>query len=243
MNRDTYLSELEKALRSARVQDFQEVLSEYAEHFERKQADGFSQEEIAARLVAPKELARQYAGQAEGTADGGGRAIMITGLVCVDVVVGILFILLYAWVLVIAVLAIAAFALGISLITGININGWIPFIPLIPKLITGIDCLALSLLSGLGTVYSFLFVNQLTRVYAHWHRARANPRSSARFAPTPPMVPQLKPKLRSRMRDLALVTLAVFAVLLLIGFLSMAISAGSFEFWHVWNWFGGASPT
>jgi len=60
MDKQEYLTTLEKALKGAGVADCADILEEYAEHFDMKAADGYGEEEVAARLVSPENVASQY---------------------------------------------------------------------------------------------------------------------------------------------------------------------------------------
>lgn len=42
---------------------------------------------------------------------------------------------------------------------------------------------------------------------------------------------------KRRLRRLALISLALFAVCFVLSYVVCAISAGSVQFWHVWGWF------
>jgi hypothetical protein len=61
MKRAEFIEKLSKKLRDFNVEDMEEIVAEYEEHFALKLADGYSEEEIAARLGAPESLARQFA--------------------------------------------------------------------------------------------------------------------------------------------------------------------------------------
>lgn len=60
MTKNEFLSRLEAELEARRVPEPEDILGEYRRHFEYKLADGYSEEEIAARLGAPEELAAQF---------------------------------------------------------------------------------------------------------------------------------------------------------------------------------------
>lgn len=49
--------------------------------------------------------------------------------------------------------------------------------------------------------------------------------------------PQFSAKARRRLRAAALISLALFAACFLLSYVVCALSAGSFQFWHVWGWF------
>ena len=85
MKKAEFLEELERALRRARVEDAEEILGEYEQHFAFKEKDGYSEEEIAARLGSPAALAAQFAGGRTGGNPGGGKkAVAVAGLCVTD---------------------------------------------------------------------------------------------------------------------------------------------------------------
>ena len=57
INKREYLAQLERELKRNHVPDAGEILNEYAQHFAFKLADGYSEEEISARLGEPALLA------------------------------------------------------------------------------------------------------------------------------------------------------------------------------------------
>ena len=62
MTRNEFMEKLTEELRRRRVDDAAEVAEEYEQHFAFKLADGYSEEEIAARLGVPEELVNQILG-------------------------------------------------------------------------------------------------------------------------------------------------------------------------------------
>lgn len=60
MTKHEFLSQLEAELKKRKVADAADVLEEYEEHFAFKLADGYGEEEIAARLGDPAALAAQF---------------------------------------------------------------------------------------------------------------------------------------------------------------------------------------
>ena len=87
-------------------------MAEYRRHFEYKLADGYSEEETAARLGDPAELAAQFEpGEAQETRRAGGfgrSALTWTGLVFADIFVLSFFTVFACWVLTVACTAVAA---------------------------------------------------------------------------------------------------------------------------------------
>ena len=61
MTKLEFMTQLASELHKNHVPDAQDVLEEYEQHFGFKLADGYSEEEIAARLGGPAALAGQFA--------------------------------------------------------------------------------------------------------------------------------------------------------------------------------------
>ena len=241
MNRQEYLKSLDNALSAVGVRDRNDILEEYSEHFDMKAADGFGEEETAARLAPPDAIARQYSefgskssGKTSGAAP---RAAIMTGLVSADIFVGSFFVIMYAWVIVLGILSLASAIAGVFTVTGVSLVRGVVLIPAMPyicALLLGISLLALAVLAAFGTEFCRLYVTQMFRAYARWHGSVAG---GGQTSPPLPAHPVLKPKKRRIMRNVTLVALVVFAIAFVAGFVSMMIAAGSFEPWHVWGWF------
>ena len=60
MTKAEFMTRLESELRRRNVADKADIIEEYEQHFAFKLADGYSEEEIAARLGTPEELASQF---------------------------------------------------------------------------------------------------------------------------------------------------------------------------------------
>lgn len=240
MNRQEYLYELEKALKAAHVRDCADILEEYAEHFDMKLQDGYGEEEIAARLASPRDIAAQFADiKPPGGAGVGSRIIRGTGLGFIDIVVVGAFITLYGWVVALGAFAVACLGAGIFTIAGISSiapGGTVPIpeMPFVCALFLGLALLALAVLSAIGTEYCRLYITRLARVYFRWHK-----KVMSRDGTRPPLAmhPQIKAKKRRIMRNVALVSLLVFALCFIAGLCSMMIASGALEPWHVWHWF------
>ena len=58
MTKSEFLERLEKELQRNGIADAREIVGEYEQHFAFRMADGFSQEEIAAKLGDPVSLGR-----------------------------------------------------------------------------------------------------------------------------------------------------------------------------------------
>ena len=240
MTKLEYLNELERALKAAGVRDCADIIEEYSEHFDMKAGDGYGEEEIAARLASPMEIAGQFreigAGGGQNTA---GKALAAAGLVFLDLFAGAWFIMMYAWVVALGAVAVACAAAGVFVITGIPVTVGgvvlIPYMPYICALLLGIALLGMAVLSAAGTEYCRLYVMQMFRVYARWHGIILGKNEG--LLPPLSVHPVIKPKKRRLMRSITLVSVTVLAVTLIAGLGSMMIAAGSLEPWHVWQWF------
>ena len=233
MNKQEYIASLNKALKDAHIPDMDEIVQEYEDHFMYKLSDGYSEEEIAARLEPPADIAAQYRALGEPTAKKAGKGVIITGLVFADFVVAIGFILLYSVVIVLGAFAIAVAALGFCLVAGMNIAALIPPMPYLAALGFGLSFLALGVLSAVGTIYAFLYVNRLLKVYARWHK------NAIHGNILPPLSVQLSisGKTKRRLRKITLLSFAAFGLLSVITFAGLFIHTGFKEFWHELGWF------
>ena len=237
MNRQEYLGSLEKALIAAHVPDSKEIISEYAEHFDRKLQDGYSEEEIAAKLISPKETAGQFGELRHENIKAGSRLLSAGGLFFTDIFMGSFFILLYAWVIALGAFAVASAVSGFIALIGISVWNTIHIIPEMPyicSLLLGITLLALAVLSAIGTEYCRLYVTQILKGYARWHQRIWG---KVGISLPLPLHPVINPKKRRIMRTITLIALVVFIVAFITALGSMMLSTGSLEPWHVWHWF------
>lgn len=232
MNREKYLSTLRKELHSNKVEDIDEIIAEYEEHFAYKIIDGYSEEEIAAKLEKPEIIAKQFVLDTDKPK--GANVFTKTGVVLLDAVMLMIDAMLYPFVIALGATAIGLFAAGIYVLIGGGIAiAPIPAMPVIGRMLIGISILALSVMTGVGTIYYTLFINQLNKAYFHWHKKVMTGRISPAYSTTP----KLAGKLKRRLRSVTLISLLVFVVAFVVSYMFMAISAGAFEYWHVWHWF------
>ena len=236
MNKEQYLGALKKALSANRVEDIDDIISEYEEHFAHKLSDGYPEEEIAARLEKPEIIAKQFV-IVPGTDPQrrkGANVFGKTGVLFLDFVMLILDAVLYAFVAVFGAAAVGVLAAGAYVVAG---GGFLvlplPVMPVAAGILVGVSLLGLSMLLAIGTVYYALFVTQINRAYFRWHRGVM----TGHISPPLSTAPSLNGKLRRRLRSVALISLLVFILAIVAAFVWMSISAGSLGFWHVWHWF------
>lgn len=111
MNKREYLAQLERELKRNHVPDAGEILNECAQHFAFKLADGYSEEEISARLGEPAALAAQFDGPS-APPKAGNKPLAAFGLCFVDLLAVCLFLTLLAWSLAMGAAALGCGAVG-----------------------------------------------------------------------------------------------------------------------------------
>ena len=229
MNKEQYLSVLRKELHINKVEDIDEIIAEYEEHFAHKLSDGYTEEEIAAKLVKPAVIAKQFVldtGRARGA-----NALTKIGAACLDTIMLLLDVTLYAF-----TAALGAGAIGL-LIGGLYVifSGGLPFAPMpaMGRVLIGVATIALCVMTGAGTIYYTAFINQLNRAYIRWHKNLM----TGRISPGYSTAPRLAGKLKRRLRLVTLLSLLVFIVVFAAGYAYLTVSAGELGFWHVWHWF------
>lgn len=238
MTKSEFLEKLTAELRHNNAEDAADIIQEYDQHFIFKLADGYSEEEIAAKLGDPKAIAAQYdAVPADNKS--GKKVITAIGLGTVDFFFGILCMLLYAWTFIMATLVIACCAMAVGLV----INGRVPVFGFMPlpyycALLIGIAFIALAVLSAVGTVYFCRFIRQLIRSYGRFHKNALTAASGKATLPSVSAYPQFSAKHKRALRKLAVIAAIALAVCFIIGFIACVFSAGAIEFWHTWGWFG-----
>ena len=237
MTKNEYLSTLEKALRANHIPDTNDILAEYEQHFTFKMADGYGENEIAAKLENPEVLAKQFLQSGTVSRRGLSSFLMTIALVFVGIFAVSFFIVLFAWVVVMFALIVSSLAGGILMIFNWNIAGLIPPMPYLGSVLLGVCLLAFSVLVAVGTIYCYRLFIQLVKSYIRWNRNVLAGTNGSYTHPSLPKYPQLSAVARRRLRATASVALALFGVTFVVGYFVLALLAGNVEFWHVWNWF------
>ena len=248
MTRNEFLARLADELSKNRVADAADIICEYEQHFAFKMADGFSEEEIAAKLGDPIVHASQFESSTatfttpSRTAPGSGRKIAtVIGLCFVDLFAGAFFALLMAWEIIMVAFSLACAVIAVCLFGKFNTYSLIPPMPYWCGAIIGLSLAALSVLAAVGSIYFVAFVRQLMRSYGRFHRNAMAACSGKAVLPPLAIHPQLTPRTNRRLRSIALAALAVFAAFFVLGMIVAVISSGALEFWHAWGWFGYTS--
>lgn len=244
MTKKEYLTKLASALRAAGVRECDDILEEYEDHFDMKIADGYGEEEVAIRLGPPEEIAAEFREITPRTGHNITTKIFLgIGLFFGNLsVVFPLFITLYAWIFTLMVSALSIALAGLIMVTGIDrivmLEVYIDTLPMpyISALLLGLTLIALAVLAFVGARYCILYTSRLLKAYLRWHSAVWSG-DKRKNSPPISLHPVIAPKKRRRQRGVMLISVLVFAVCLVAGYVSMVLFAGSFEPWHVWGWF------
>ena len=241
MTKSEFLEQLQRALQQNNLPDAADIIGEYEQHFAFKLADGFSEEEIAAKLGDPAGIAAQFGVETEKKGRTGSKAVAVAGLCFTGFAAGIFFILLAAWGIVLAAFSLCSAAVAVSLVAGCSPWSLIPNMPYVSAVMIGVAMAALAVLSAVGCVWFAAFLRQMTRAYGRFHH---NTMAAAVGAPILPSVsasPRFQPKTKRRLRRVAMMALSVFAASFSLGMVVSVLRAGSLQFWHTWGWFGYAA--
>lgn len=233
MKKNEYLAQLKSELKKNNAADADDIVLEYEQHFAFKMADGYSEEEIAAKLGAPSAIAAQFDSAKASGKTGSGGFFLKLGLGFAAIFEAMFYILFLAWDVVVAASSLSFAALGACLIVAYNPSGLIPSMPFIGSLILGISILGLAGIFGVATVYCFAFSKQMIRASVRWHKNM----TSASGLPPLPWNPQFEPKTKRTLRTVMLWAVAIFGACFVLGFVVLALRAGALGFWHVWGWF------
>ena len=233
MKKNEYLSQLKSELKKNNAADMDDIVSEYEQHFAFKMADGYSEEEIAAKLGAPSVIAAQFDSAKKAEKSGSGGFFVKLGLGFTAIFEAMFYILFLAWDIVLAASAVTLAVVGVCLICAVNVSGLIPYMPYLGSLILGVSTLGLAAIFVVAAVYCFAFLKQVIKASVRWHKNM----TSASALPPLPWNPQFAPKTRRTLRTILLWAVAVFGACFVLAFVVLALQAGSLGFWHHWNWF------
>ena len=238
MKKTEFMDRLAQERQKKNIANAEEILQEYEAHFVMKMADGYIEEEIAARLGNPAALAAQF-DEAEDAPKRktGSRPLVVVAMSIADVFAALFFLLLAGFGIVLAAAALSFAAAAVCLLGGVSIRGLIPAMPYWCGALLALAFAALAVLLALGCVYYASFLRQLIRSFGRFRHNALAGASSETVLPPLPISPQFSAKAKRRLRTVALVALALFAACFVLSYIVCALSAGSLEFWHVWGWF------
>jgi len=238
MTKNEFLSKLADELKKNKIADTEEIISEYEQHFAFKMADGFSEEEIAAKLGNPAALASQFESVSEDKKYGSRKIVTMIGLCITDFFTGVFFVLLMAWEIIMAAFSVCNAVIAACLFGGFSPWSLIPPMPYWCAVVFGLSLAALAVLSAAGCIYFAAFIRQLMRSYGRFRQNTIASASGGAVLPSLAIHPQFPVKTNRRIRSVALFSLALFAACFVLGMIISMISAEALEFWHAWGWFG-----
>ena len=234
MTKNEYLSILKVELKRNNAAESEDIIEEYEQHFAFKLADGFSEEEVSAKLGSPEEVAKQFKGEkSESKAASNGNGFVVIAMMLVAIVEAIIYILFFAWAISVFATALASAGIGFALIIGLNPSGLIPYLPYSSALIFGVCFLALAVFLAAGSYYFFSYARQIVRASIRWHKNVL----SGNALPPLPWSPQFAAKTKRKLRAILLWSVTVFGSTMILGMVVSQIISGSLGFWHAWNWF------
>lgn len=240
MNKQKFLDILAKDLKRNNVEEIDDIIEQYNEHFLRKIADGFSEDEIAMKLGKPEDISAQYESTKDDAKNKHADKIPLAfGIGLADIFIVSFFVIIFGWDLALAVLSIALGSLGFclvfspTLITGTSV---IPYIPYLPGAILGISLIALGVISAVLTINCYMLAVKLGTAWVRWQKNALSGKNNIPYS----VFPLFKNVFKYKLRKVIMIALAIFGVLFVIAFISMVLSSGNIEFWHAWRWFNYA---
>lgn len=236
MTKNEYLAQLRIELKRNGVVDAEDIASEYEQHFAFKLADGFTEEEICAKLDAPASIAQQYAGEAKkaGSNSKGGVFLRIA-LSFAALFEAAVYILFSGWIVAVAAASLASAALGVCLLGRLDAAGLLPHMPYLSAFIFGVSLLAFAVLLAIGAYYCCAYLRQMIRGSIRWHRNM----TAETALPSLPLAPQFNNTRRRLLRRAILWSVTVFGATAVLGIIVSQLLSGALGFWHAWNWFVG----
>ncbi len=236
MKRNEFNELLKNALKDRGISDYLEIVEEYEQHFDFKLRDGYSEEEIADKLGDPTVIAQQY-DKSDIGAKSKFKWLTLIGLGIMDFFAFIFYIVLICFGIGVAAFT-GCLALGsVCLIGNVNIYSLIPSMPYPIAIIFGITLIALVVVTVICFVYYIALLKQLLRSYKRFHSNTVASAKDRAILPSIPATPQLSQKTHRLFRKILTVSFLTFVFLFVASFAVAIITAGDFEFWHIWKWF------
>lgn len=235
MTKLDYLNELKSELNKNAVADADDVVSEYEQHFLFKLADGFTEEEIAAKLGSPAQLAVQFAGiPGEKKTRGGKKFFLVLWLTIIGIFETMLYGAFLAFIIGLICGSLVPAALGTEFILKLNYLNILPPMPYGGAVVFGITLLAASAMLFVFAIYCLAYLRQMVRASLRWRKNLLRDEA----LPLLPMSPQFKPRTKRALRNILLWAVLIFAIGFVAGYAILALYTHSMAFWHALGWFG-----
>lgn len=165
------------------------------------------------------------------------KILVYLGFFFSNLLAGASFVLLWIWEVILVGFTLVSGVLGIALLLNLQLQPVIPPMPYWCAVLFGLSFLALSPALAVGSIYFGCYLHQLMRSFARYnHNTLARAKGRA-VLPSISGHPQFSPEKRRRLRNIALFSLAAFAIFFILAMIVSIFSAQSLEFWHKWQWF------
>ncbi|MGD9910219.1 MAG: DUF1700 domain-containing protein [Candidatus Izemoplasmatales bacterium] len=232
MNKQDFLNNLRIELNKNNVQDIDDIMSDFEEHFANRIEEGIKEDDISRKIGLPEDIAKDYAKQSLPEKNPSKGWIRF-GLVFIDFFAILLLVTVFLSFIVLAAFTVSLFVLGLFLVIGANISNLIPTMPYVSGLLIGISMISLSVFSGIGTMTIYLYIRQWVRAYSRWHKNKL----VGNIYPSLSKHPKVSKRKSSILKLINIYSIILFISTFTIGYIVSALLANSFEFWHVWHWF------
>ncbi len=237
MNKVAFLNSLKVELEKINVIDIEDIIMDYDEHIECRLLDGYSFEEIMARLGTPNDLAAKYTG--EGKTGGIEKSLRGTLLFFETLTFYLVFPVFAAFLVVMAAATLSILVIGASYLLSFNPFDLLPTMPYWNGALFALMFVSLSVLMGVLTIHIYKLCIQLYLVFRRFYQNNVNRIKGIPVKPQLSLTPKYK-RLELRMlRKLLQYSTFSFGVLIILAYVAAMIRTWSFEFWHVWGFFGG----
>lgn len=231
MTKEEFINELRKELKHHNIDEIEDIITEYEQHFEFRLEEGLTEEEITKKLSSPKEIAKEY--EESVTSDNGSmKSMKKIGIIIISIPLTLVYLLMLLATLVLGIFSIACVITSVCLVLNVNIANLIPYMPYLISLILGISFLGLALASGIGTYYMFKYIIEWGKEYLKWCKGVINGYYVAIKGR-----PKISKGLSVKLNFFSIVGVVCFVSAFVAGYVLMIIVSKSFEPWHVWNWF------
>ncbi len=236
MTRNEFINLLKTELKDKHVLDYEEIIDEYEQHFIFKLRDGYSEEAIAAKLGNPIYIAEQF-DKNEYESKSKRKIPTLIGLGVLDFFAFIFYSVLICFGIGIIAFSGCLLVVEVCLIGQVNIYNLIPNMPYHTAIVFGVTMIALSVIITVAFVYYIALFKQLYRSYKRFHSNTVATANGKALLPSIPATPQLAAKRHRILRMILTISFLVFAFLFVVSFIEAVVTAGDFEFWHIWEWF------
>lgn len=232
MNKQEFMLILNDELVKNKVNDREDIIADFNEHFICKLEEGKTEEEVIQKIGNPVEIASDYKNYESDSIKDQNKIIKI-GLYFSDSFTYFTLFMVWLCIFVLGLMSISFFVMSGLLITTLNISDLIPSMPYISSLLFGLSVLGLAVLTLIGTIFLVLYANHWHKTYRRWRKNAIN----GHIFPSMSIHPNPSKRFTTKLKLLNIFSAVVFLAMFTVGFVVSTIIAESIEFWHVWEWF------